>query len=178
MSTSVMRFVSLALGLALGGLFVYTGVQKYLAPYEFTEAIQIYQLLPSVLVGLTAAVFPWLELITGSFLIVGYLIKAEGHFARGFGRPGAMAGDGGLTRRSCLLLIMLQLGLFILVLLITMARGLKIDCGCGLFTDRQVGPGAILEDTLLLGMAGWLYWWEGKAGARKEGLLSPVQSRR
>ncbi|MEW6659783.1 MAG: hypothetical protein AB1424_14085 [Thermodesulfobacteriota bacterium] len=32
-----------------------------------------------------------------------------------------------------------------------MARGLKIDSGCGLFTDRQVGFGAILEDALLWG---------------------------
>jgi hypothetical protein len=172
-----MRFVSSVVGLSLGGLFVYAGVQKHLAPYEFAEAIMVYQLLPQALVGLTAAVFPWLELTTGALLIVGFLLKAEGHLASGFGLPGAIARDGGLTRRSCLLLIMLQLGLFILVLLITMARGLKIDCGCGLFTDRQVGPGAILEDALLLGVAGWLYWREGKGGGREEGSRIPVQSK-
>ena len=53
--------------------------------------------------------------------------------------------------------------LFVAVLLITMARGLKIDCGCGLFMDRQVGLGAILEDALLLGVLGWLYWRECRA---------------
>lgn len=47
--------------------------------------------------------------------------------------------------------------------LITMARGLKIDCGCGLFFQRQVGLESILEDALLLGVAGWLYWRERKA---------------
>ncbi len=81
MPTLVMRFGSLALGLALGGIFVYAGVQKHLAPDEFAEAIQAYQLLPPALVGLTAAVFPWLELTSGAFLIVGFLMKAEGCLA-------------------------------------------------------------------------------------------------
>jgi hypothetical protein len=170
-----MRLVSLALGLVLGGLFVYAGIQKHLAPYEFAEAVQIYQLLPPALVGLTAAVFPWLELTSGAFLIIGILMRTEGCLAFGCSRPGVRARDAVLTRRSSLLLIMLQLGLFILVLLITMARGLKIDCGCGLFTDRQVGPGAILEDALLLGMAGWLYWRERKTGNRDEKSLIPIK---
>jgi hypothetical protein len=172
-----MRLISSVVGLSLGGLFVYAGVQKHLAPYEFAEAILVYQLLPQALVGLTAAVLPWLELTTGALLIVGFLLKAEVGLASRFGLPGAIARDGDLTRRSCLLLIMLQLGLFILVLLITMARGLKIDCGCGLLADRQVGPAAILEDVLLLGVAGWLYWREGKAVGREEGSLIPVQSK-
>jgi putative oxidoreductase len=174
LSASVTRFCSLGLGLALGGVFVYAGVQKHLAPYEFAEAVQVYQLLPPALVGLTAAVFPWLELITGAFLVIGFLLKAKAHLASGFGLPVAMTGNGGLTRRSCLLLIMLQLGLFLLVILITMARGLKIDCGCGLFTERQVGPGALLEDALLLGAAGWLYWREGRTGGREEGSLISI----
>jgi hypothetical protein len=67
--------------------------------------------------------------------------------------------------------------LFVALLLITLARGLRIDCGCGLFLDRQVGLGAILEDALLLGVAGWLYWREGKIGGREEGSLTPAQSK-
>jgi len=128
-------------------------------------------------VGLTAAVFPWLELTSGAFLLIGILMKAEGCLAFGCSRPGVRGRDGLLARRSSLLLIVLQLGLFILVLLITMARGLKIDCGCGLFTERQVGIGAILEDALLLGAAGWLYWRERQAGGREEVLLIPVRSK-
>ncbi|MDD5643290.1 MAG: hypothetical protein PHX53_16680 [Syntrophales bacterium] len=111
-------------------------------------------------------------------MIVGFLMKAEAHLGSRFGRrTGSIARDGILTRRSSLLLIMLQLGLFLLVLLITMARGLKIDCGCGLFTERQVGLGAILEDTLLLGMAGWLYWRDGTTGGREERSFIHLKSR-
>ena len=45
-------------------------------------------------------------------------------------------------------------------MLITLARGLEIDCGCGLFFSRQVGLGPILEDGLILVWAVGLYDWE------------------
>ena len=82
---------------------------------------------------------------------------------------------GGILRRSALLLILGQSLLFIAVLLITIARGLKIDCGCGLLFQRQVGLESILEDALLLGVAGWLYWREWQAGDREEKSLVLVQ---
>jgi putative oxidoreductase len=162
-----MRFISLGMGIGLGGLFVYAGIQKHLAPYEFAEAILAYQLLPVGLVGLVAATLPWIEIVSGISLILGCLLRS-----RRFSNPIPM---GALLRRSGLLLILGQSVLFIAVLLITLARGLKIDCGCGLFFQRQVGLESILEDALLLGVAGWLYWREGKIGNREEGLLNPVQ---
>lgn len=128
------------LEIVLGGLFVYAGWQKNYHPYEFAEAVLAYQLLPEPLVGVTAAVLPWLELAGGLFLLVG------------------------LKRRSCLLLLGFLSAIFMLVLLITLARGLKIDCGCGLFFQRQVGLAAILEDGLFLTWAVGLYWWEVRGG--------------
>jgi hypothetical protein len=153
-----MRFAALALGLALAGVFVYTGVQKTLAPYEFAEAILAYQLLPSALVGVVAATLPWVELVSGFSLALGCLLGS-----RRFANPFPV---GAVLRRSGLLLILGQSLLFVAVLLLTMARGLKIDCGCGLFMERQVGWGALLEDAVLLGVLGWLYWWEGRTGNR------------
>jgi hypothetical protein len=139
-------------GYSSGGLFVYAGVQKHLARYEFAEAILAYQLLPLGLVGLVAATLSWIEIVSGISLILGCLL------------PG-------------LLLILGQSLLFIAVLLITLARGLKIDCGCGLFFQRQVGWESILEDALLLTVAGWLYWREGKIKGREEESLTLVQSK-
>ena len=80
--------------------------------------------LPVSLVGAAAAVLPWLEVAAGLLLAVG------------------------LKRRSCLLLLGFLTGGFLLVMLVTLARGLKIDCGCGLFFTRQVGLVPILEDGL------------------------------
>jgi hypothetical protein len=138
--------------LGLGGVFVYAGLQKYQAPYEFAEAILAYRLLPIALVGLVAATLPWVEIVSGFSLALGYLLRG-----RRFSNPIPM---GALLRRSGFLLILGQSFLFVAVLIITMARGLKIDCGCGLFFQRQVGLAAILEDVLLLLLIGLLYWRE------------------
>jgi putative oxidoreductase len=147
-----MRFVFSVAGIVLGGLFVYAGVQKQLAPYEFAEAVLAYQLLPSVLVGLVSVILSWLEMVSGFSLILGGLLGS-----RRFSNPIPV---GSVLRRSALLLILGQSLLFVAVLLITMARGLKIDCGCGLFLQRQVGPTSLLEDGLFLMLTGWLYWRE------------------
>jgi putative oxidoreductase len=160
------------LGIGLGLAFFYAGVQKYLAPYEFAEAILAYQLLTKVLVGLTAAIFPPLELAVGGFLILGYLAEAWGRLSRR--RTAEITLSSGIFRRASLLLILLQLVIFILVLLITMARGLKIDCGCGLFMDRQVGFGAIVEDLFLLGLTAWLYWMESKVVPESKAVFESV----
>jgi putative oxidoreductase len=125
-----------ALEVLLGGLFFYAGLQKVLHVHEFAEAVLAYQLLPESLVGLAVAGLPWLEVAAGLCLVVG------------------------LKRRSCLVLLAGLVAIFLVVIFITMARGLKIDCGCGLFFQRQVGMGAVLEDTVLLIWAAGLYWWE------------------
>lgn len=122
--------------MVLGGLFFYAGLQKYFHAYEFAEAVLAYQLAPVWMAGAAAAVLPWVELIAGGFLAVG------------------------LKRRSCLLLIALLNAMFLLIMVVTMARGLKIDCGCGLFFQTQVGLVSMLQDTVLLAWAGGLYRWE------------------
>ena len=66
----------------------------------------------------------------------------------------------GLKRRSALLLLGGLLAGFLLIIFVTMARGLNIDCGCGLFFQRQVGWAAVAKDVILLVWAGLLYRWE------------------
>jgi len=158
--TPAFNWLAGVLGLALGGLFFYAGLQKRLEPYQFAEAILAYDLLPVFLVGLVAAILPWLELATGFFLILGYLLEIPGRLLRWLGFSWGDRLVGGIKRRSCLLLIIGQLGLILLVLFITLARGLRIDCGCGLLWARQVGWNIILEDVVLLALAAFLFWWE------------------
>lgn len=136
-----MRISSSLIGLrtlevVLGGLFGYAGLQKLLHSHEFAEAVLAYQLLPESLVGLVAAGLPGVEIAAGLGLALG------------------------LKRRSCLLLLSGLAAGFLGVILITMGRGLTIDCGCGLFFQRQVGPMAVLEDMIFLLWAAGLYWWE------------------
>jgi uncharacterized membrane protein YphA (DoxX/SURF4 family) len=120
----------------LGGLFFYAGLQKVLHFHEFAEAVLAYRLLPESLVALAVAGLPWLEIAAGLGLVAGF------------------------KRRSCLLLLTGLVAVFLVVIVVTMARGLSIDCGCGLFFQRQVGWAAVLEDAVLLIWSAGLYWWE------------------
>ncbi len=154
------KLLPLPLGICLGALFCYSGIKKHQAVVDFAEAILAYQLLPELLVGLVAAVLPWLEITVGALLVLGFFLRAEKWWSYDPGPLGGLVIISGLTRQSCLLLMVLQLSFFLLVLLVTMARGLRIDCGCGLFTTRQVGLIALLEDGALLLAAVWLYLQE------------------
>lgn len=152
--------LAMVLGATLGAVFFYAGLQKHLAPYQFAEAVMAYQLMPESFTAIVAAVLPWVELTAGLFLVLGYLAEALGRTALALGISAGALLTGGIKRRSCLLLTAMLALLFMVVMLITLARGLQIDCGCGLFFQRQVGAAAILENLGMAAAAGVLYWWE------------------
>ncbi len=158
--TAVANWLACLLGLALGAALLYSGIMKRLDPYKFAEAVLAYDLLPQSLVGLVAAILPWVEITGGFFLALGCLVEIPGRVLQGLGSSRGDRLVGGIKRRSCLLLLALILAVFLVVLVVTLARGLKIDCGCGLVADRLVGWGAILEDALMLAVALFLYWWD------------------
>lgn len=92
--------------LALGIVLILASIDKALKPAAFAEAIYNYQLLPGQAVNLTAIVLPWLELVLGSLLLTGFWLR------------GAVA------------LSTVLLTVFFSALLISLARGLNIHCGC------------------------------------------------
>lgn len=92
--------------LFLGGIFIYASLDKIKRPDLFAEAVYNYQILPDILVNLTALVLPWLELVLGAMLITGVWL------------PGAV------------LLSTLLLLTFSGSMIFNMARGLNISCGC------------------------------------------------
>lgn len=96
----------LASRLFLGGIFIYASLDKIFKPGLFAEAVYNYQILPDILINLTALVLPWLELVLGVMLIVGIWL------------PGAVF-------LSTLLLLT-----FSGVLIFNISRGLNISCGC------------------------------------------------
>jgi putative oxidoreductase len=142
------------LEIILGGLFCYSGYLKLLSPDDFADAVLAYRLLPVLLAGVVAVALPWLEMLAGVFLMVG------------------------LKKRSCLLLLTMLTGLFILVMFSAMVRGLSIDCGCGLFSGREVGPLPLLEDGLIFLWAAWLYSRELKLAGEGPAATSGPASKR
>jgi uncharacterized membrane protein YphA (DoxX/SURF4 family) len=115
----------------LGGLFVYAGVVKVGNPLDFAQDIRNYRLVGQTLSFAVALVLPWLEILAGAFLIAG------------------------IGTRGAALVITSLLVFFIVLTLVTMARGLDVDCGCFGSLSRKSGWGVVLEDLgmLALGLA-------------------------
>ena len=97
----------------LGAIFIYASINKIEDPAALSEAISNYRLFPDVLINLLAIWLPWLELMTGLFLITGLWIKG-----------------------NALILSILSL-LFGIITGIAIFRGLDISCGCFSLTGDQ-----------------------------------------
>jgi uncharacterized membrane protein YphA (DoxX/SURF4 family) len=90
----------------LGALFLYAGAIKIVDPAAFTLAVYNYHILPPWLVNIAAIILPWVEVVTGTCLVLGLWI------------PG-----GALIISSLLLVFTIALGF-------NLSRGLNIACGC------------------------------------------------
>jgi putative oxidoreductase len=112
--------------IVLGGLFVYAGVVKVGDPLDFAQDIRNYRLVGQSLAFIVALVLPWLEILAGAFLVAG------------------------IWTRGAALVITGLLVFFIVLTLVTMARGLDVDCGCFGSLSRKSGWGVVLEDLGML----------------------------
>jgi putative oxidoreductase len=112
----------------LGGLFIYAGVVKIVDPLGFAQDIRNYRLVGQSLSFIVAIVLPWLEVLAGVFLIAG------------------------IWERGAALVITGLLVFFIVLTLVTMARGLDVDCGCFGSLSRRSGWGVVLEDLIMLAL--------------------------
>jgi putative oxidoreductase len=120
------EYLLLALRLVLGFIFIYAGAEKISSPAVFTESISNYQLLNPFMINVTAILLPWLEVFSGILLLSGAAVKENSFILSGL------------------------LAVFIITAVISLARGLDIDCGCFGTTTVRLGFTKILENTLLL----------------------------
>jgi uncharacterized membrane protein YphA (DoxX/SURF4 family) len=106
-STSAPRsWVALALALLIGGAFIYAGALKVWDPVKFADDISNFRILPWALGVRLAFYLPWLEILCGVALIIGWM------------RSGALAILTGL------------MVVFIGATISAKARGIDLDCGC------------------------------------------------
>lgn len=106
----------------LGAIFIYASWDKILHPAEFAKSITNYQLLPQFAVNPLALLLPWIELIGGICLIIGWQ------------KLGAVFIIGGL------------LIVFMAALAAAWYRGVDIGCGC--FSTSQQATSDLLMDLL------------------------------
>ena len=120
------KYIQIVARLVLGGLFLLVGLGKIEHAVSFAGEIGNYDLLPELLVNISAIVLPWVEVILGLMLILGYKMKTSALLTGG-------------------LLIV-----FIAAVGSAFARGLNIDCGCySQYVSQKVGWDKIIENSIL-----------------------------
>jgi len=118
------------LRVALGVVFIVASLDKIQNPEAFATTIANYRLLPYKFINGIAIVLPWLEVVTGAFLVLGVWIRASTMIAWGL------------------------LFTFSIAISQALARGLDISCGC--FTTNAAAERMSLW-TLIWDLL-WLSW--------------------
>ncbi|TNF37756.1 MAG: DoxX family membrane protein [Deltaproteobacteria bacterium] len=99
-------WLGLAARVYLGVVFLMACVHKIAHPEVFALDIAAYDFLPTELVNGFAIILPWVELVVGVMVVVGF------------------------RARAATLLMLLMLVSFIIPLAVALARGLDLSCGC------------------------------------------------
>jgi putative oxidoreductase len=122
----VLRFLHWICRLALGGVFLYSGYVKMKAPLQFAADIAAYKLpMPDGMLFPISQYFPWVEIILGALLLIGWKMRWWGIAA------------------SALMLF------FITLLTVTYFRGIDANCGCFGSGDK-ISPLTMLRDSVFL----------------------------
>lgn len=133
------RYIILISRFVLGIIFIIASADKIAHPELFALSISGYKLLPVYLVNISALVLPWLEMITGIFLVGGIFVKSSS------------------------VIIAFLLTVFIGAISLAMIQKLEIDCGCfGAGKGPQVGWLRIIEDFGMLFLSGHIYYFSNK----------------
>ena len=134
--------MSIALALVIGGAFIYAGALKVWDPVKFGQDISNFHIVPWPVGVRMAFYLPWLEILCGVAVIVGWL------------RSGALAILTGL------------MVVFIAATISAKARGIDLDCGCfGAATSGLTFTWHMVIDFALL--AGILALWFSTGGSRR-----------
>lgn len=122
-------WIALPLRLYIGYVFLYACWHKIMDPGTFAIDVATYQILPLYLVNLMAVILPWIELTSGAMIVVGWR-----------------------TRAAALILAGMMV-MFLVAIIIALARGLEMSCGCFASQSMQEDPISIMT---VLRDLGWL----------------------
>jgi uncharacterized membrane protein YphA (DoxX/SURF4 family) len=125
------RFIQIILRLGLGIPLLIAGESKVADPAMFGAAISTFQILPSPLIPTAALGLPFLEIILGSLLVMGWRVRSAAFSAT------------------------LLLAIYTVVLSLGLARHLPVECDC--YGSSTSAPLSLIRDGILFGGGAFLY---------------------
>jgi uncharacterized membrane protein YphA (DoxX/SURF4 family) len=132
------HIVSMALRLVLGVVFMWAGITKIANPDGFIRSLMVYQLFPAqwsgLAVGMIAGLLPWCEILLGIACMVGYKLRTTAT---------ALAG---------------LLVVFMIILGVTLWRGIDIACGCFGSQNEVISAWHFVRNSALMASAIYLAW--------------------
>lgn len=140
------KYFLLLCRIVIGFIFLYAGMEKISDPSGFASSINNYKLLPFPLINIAALILPWIEVTAGILLIFGIRVKENAFIISGL------------------------LGIFTIAIIISLLRGLNIDCGCfGTLSGTKIGIQKLIENILMF-LAGvmLLYFGGGSISFSRE----------
>ncbi|MFC1890331.1 MauE/DoxX family redox-associated membrane protein [Thermodesulfobacteriota bacterium] len=127
-------YLALPVRLILAAIFLAACYHKILEPGAFALSIATYEILPTVLINPFAIVLPWIELATALMLIVGFRTQAAALLTTG------------------------MMILFTIALVIALAKGLELSCGCFASDeiDETINILTLQRDIVLLSISAYV----------------------
>ena len=121
------KYFLLLLRVLLAFIFIFAAIEKIAVPENFAVSISNYRLFPAEFINIPAIIIPWIELISGLLLLFGISVKENSA------------------------IITFLLIVFTIAIIISLFRGLNIDCGCfGTAYGAQIGLLKVIENILLI----------------------------
>jgi uncharacterized membrane protein YphA (DoxX/SURF4 family) len=119
------KYLLLVLRFTISFIFIYAGIEKIANPETFAISISNYRLFPISIINFFAITLPWIELVSGILLLFGIAVKENSSIIFSF------------------------LLVFTIAIIISLFRGLSIDCGC-FGKGTQIGLMKLGENTLMI----------------------------
>ncbi len=147
------EYLAFVLRLLIGYYFIYASMSKIPYPAQFAELLGEYRILPYWSIDLLAVVVPWVELISGLFLIIGLRTRAAA---------------------SVIILLFITFNVFIGV---NVVIGSPIDCGCYDTVGEPVSWWKISKNTFWLLLTVQVFLFDRLLLLRKGGMFRKQSGR-